>query len=167
MPYASEVNKKHSFLQIVMFVPILALLLAGCLQRERSVTAGGIPFELNLWVNNRCPNYGEPVTIRASAINRDSRVHIVEFKDHPILDIYVNYRTRDEILIRWSDGKPSSSDLNHVEIKPGESKSIEMQASIPPGAYNVLVSARLYYEGRSVDNPIGTNMSLTPNDCFH
>jgi hypothetical protein len=29
-------------------------------------------------------------------------------------------------FLRWSDGKPLTADLTHLQLKPGESKTIEM-----------------------------------------
>ncbi len=151
---------------ILVTILILITSLAGCVQREVTGRAVVDNLALDLWASDRCPNYGEPVTIRATVTNHGSNVYTVELKDQPVLDIYLSYRTTGETLIRWSDGKTLTPDLIRMELKPGESKSIEMRRVTPSGIGFAGVSAGFYYDERSLNNPLGVNLSLTPANCI-
>ncbi len=161
-------HSAHGYLVYGLLVdmPLVAFLMVGCVQRERSITVGEIPFGLTLWVSDRCPRYGETVTIRETVTNRDSNLHVIELKDRPVLDLYAGYRTANETLIRWSDGKTLTSELTRLALGPGEAKSIEMPLTIPAGACCGGASVTFYYDERSLNNPMTTSLSITPNDCF-
>jgi len=168
MPYSSATKNRNAIRAILMLISLLACLLMGCVQRQVSGKAVVDNLVLELQVSDRCPNYGETVTIRATVTNRDSRPFIVELKDRPLLDISIgySYSTPSETLIRWSDGKPLTSELTRLELEPGESKSVEMAWVVPTGIGFAGVSATVYYDDRSLDNSIGVNLSLTPANCI-
>ena len=165
MHRASNVKITKPVFWILAAVSLLGFLSAGCVQRERSITIGERPFEVKLWVSDRCPSYGETITIRATVTNRDSTAHVIELTDRSVIDISAGYRTTEDSLFRWSDGKPLTPELTRLELKPGEAKSIEMPLTTPFGACCGGVSVRFYSDERSLNNPMGTSLSIDPNEC--
>lgn len=135
---------------------LLSVLLLGCSTRARSVTAGGKFLYVELWANNGCPRFGETVTLRATARNGGSDTQIVELKDQPVLDIIVG--NPDNSKFRWSAGKSLTSELTRLELKPRESKSIEMQWRVDGSG--TVISAQFIPNTQSIGNPFSALMVL-------
>ena len=135
---------------------LLSALLLGCSTGARSVTAGGKFLYVELWTNNGCPRLGETVTLRATARNGGSNTQIVELKDQPVLDIIVG--NPDNSKIRWSAGKALTSELTRLELKPRESKSIEMQWRVDGSG--TVISAQLIPNTQSIGDPFSALMVL-------
>ncbi len=115
---------------------------------------------VELWASKSCADYGEIVMIRATATNRDSRPLIVELKDQPVFDIIVGSPVTR--MTRWSTGKPLTPDLTRLELKPGESKTIEMQW-IASGAEGV--TAHFINDPRYPYNPVDPNFFIYVGNC--
>ncbi len=75
-------------------------------------------------------NVGQPVTIRFTVHNSGKeRTTIYERTGKPVMDIIAGtspVREGDPPRPRWSDGKPMTTELTRLELKPGESRVIEM-----------------------------------------
>ena len=129
----------------------LGFLLIGCMHRSISQKAGGTPYVVEIWASDACPKQGDTVTLRATATNVDPETQVVELKDQPVLDIVVGNLTDGQ---RWSAGKPLTPDLTRLELKPGESKSIEMSWIDQPISNIPVISARFIDDPRSINNPL-------------
>ncbi len=116
-----------------------------------SVESG--PLVAEIWASDGCPRVGETVTIRASVTNKGTHLFVIEVADQPVLDIVLLGQRR------WSDGKQLTSELTHLELKPGESKSIEMQYVVQE-RYSA-VYARFIPTAQSIEHPVSPSMSLT------
>lgn len=89
-----------------------------------------------MWASKNCVQPGETVSLRATATNRGNRTQVIEVKDKPVLDIIVDFtKSTAKGVTRWSDGKPLTPELTRLELKPGESKSIEMGWNPDQSAY--------------------------------
>lgn len=92
---------------------------------------------------------------------------MIELKDRPVFDVRIGFTwpKQQSISKQWSDNKPLTSEITKIELKPGESKTIEVQAIVPSGRPNIGVSATFYdtADPSWLDNPISTYMSLS--DC--
>lgn len=137
---------------------LLVLLLLGCRGGPISAEDRRGNVFVELWASRSCADYGETVTLRATATNRDSRPLVVELKDQPVLDIIVGYPDQ----VRWSTGKPLTSDQTRLELKPGESKTIELQwvATGPSGA-----TAHFIDNARYPENPVDPNFFIYVGNC--
>ena len=116
--------------QIILPMFVLALGLVGCgfhvphPETTSSVVGiGGGPIVVDMWANDNLVQPGETVKFRATVTNKTSEIFLIDLKDQPVLDIVTKSGGQ---VIRWSDGKALTSDLTHLELKPGESKTIEM-----------------------------------------
>lgn len=56
--------------------------------------------------------------------DKTGKLEIIELKSKPVMDIRVHY-AGDEFA-RWSLQQPTNQNLNRLELKPGESRTIEM-----------------------------------------
>lgn len=163
----SIVNKNRNaiFYSVVL---VLLLFLTGCLNGPTSTTSGGTPFTVELWASAKCVKAGDTLTVRAIVTNHDSRTHLVELKDQPVLDLFIGYRTpTGSTSISWSNGKPLTIDLTRLELQPGQSKSIEMQwVVIDPAPSAIGVSARFFDDSRFLDHPLSPVMVIYgPGTC--
>jgi len=91
------------------------------------------------------------VTVRAKVTNQSSEPFHEELKDQPVLDLFVGEA-------RWSEGKPLTPDLTQLDLKPGESKSIEMQYVVKGGG--TAAYARLIPDAQSIEHPFSAYMVL-------
>lgn len=129
----------------------LTLMLSGCYGPKSTSSIGG-DVEVQMWASTSCAQPGDTVHLRATATNRGNRTWTVDTKDEPVLDIITS---SDGKPVRWSDGKSLTPDLTHLELKPGESKTIEMDivisrnlASGYPNGFFAIAQAQFYYDAR-------------------
>lgn len=111
---------------------LAALLLIGCLDRSVStstaVEIGGTGYlDVEMWASKNCVQPGDTVHLRATVSNRSDKNWTVELQDQPVFDIETS---SDGKRVHWSDGKPMS-ELSRLELKPGESRTLEMDIVIP------------------------------------
>ena len=110
---------------IVLLTSLLAIFaLAGCMHSPVSNTASGSPWGIEVWASDQCPNKDETMTLRATVTNNGSFSQSVLTQDHPVFDLLIHNGAKIE---RWSDNQPLTPELTHLNLKPGESKKIEMQ----------------------------------------
>jgi len=81
--------------------------------------------------------------LRATVTNKTSKTQTFETTDVPVLDLLVAYGKGAQ---RWSDGKPLTPDLTHLELQPGQSKTIEMDWIAQPTVG--VVVATFFYSDR-------------------
>jgi hypothetical protein len=96
-------------------------------------------FAVEIWASTNCAAPGEVVRARATVTNRDSRTQIAELEEQPVLDIIITDQNGEH---RWSEGKPLTPDLMRLELKPGESKTIEMEWVVQPLTSSLSITAR-------------------------
>ncbi len=136
---------------LIFALPILAITLLGCLSKPVSSTSGvdiGGTLLVEIWASSDCTRPGDKITIRATVTNKGSRTQVIELQDQPVLDIWVGSAT--SVLARWSDGKTLTPELTRLELKPNESKTIEMDWLIvqPPSGTVLSFQAPLVYSPR-------------------
>ncbi len=78
---------------------------------------------LQMWTSSPCPHLGEKVHLRARVSNDGDTKETFDLEGEPVLDMWVS---QADTRIAWSDGKPLTAELTHLELRPGESKTIEM-----------------------------------------
>ena len=103
---------------------LLIVILTSCFQNQARGSAVGGNIGVDLWANSNCVKPGDIIKLRATATNLGNSVWTVTLKDEPVFDILIGSS-------RWSDGKPLTIDVTHVELKPRESKTIEMDWMVP------------------------------------
>ncbi len=135
---------------ITLALAILASLLVGCSKPVSSTSAGSLdqPFSVETWASSDCVQPGEKIKLRSTVTNLGSGTLQVELTGQPVLDIWLSSGTT--VLARWSDGRPLGPDLERLELKPGESKIIEMDWTVSqPRTETVLsVQTRFTYSTR-------------------
>jgi hypothetical protein len=164
----SIAKKENTIYWPIVLVLLILPLVAGCLHSSTSTTAGGTPFTIELWASAKCVKAGDTLTVRATVTNRDSQTRLVELKDQPVLDLVIGYHgVTGDTSIRWSDGKPLSTALTHLELKPGESKSIEIRwVVVDPAPSTVGITARFIDDARFTHRPLSPYMVIYgPNLC--
>ncbi len=116
--------------QIILPMLTIALGLVGCgfhipnpVASSSGVNLGGQAVVVDMWASDNLVQPGETVKFRATVTNKTAKTFSVDLKDLPVLDIVIYVQSK---TTRWSDGKALTSDLTHLELKPGESKAIEM-----------------------------------------
>ncbi len=126
---------------------------------------GGTPYMVDLWANSSCPKAGTTLVARAIVRNTGKSTWIVEMKDRPVFDVFIDFSVQGGgIRKRWSDGKPLTSDLTRIELGPGESKTIELQAVVPTGVGITDAMASFMTDPRFPDEAIKPFMPLY--DCY-
>ena len=118
--------EKTSWYALITLLILTAFML-GCSRPSKPVSdAAGRSDDVlvQLWVSSDCVQPGEVVKIRVTVTDTSALNQVIESSDQPVLDIV--FGNPDHPFLRWSDGKPLTSDLTRFELKPGESKSIEM-----------------------------------------
>jgi len=116
-----------------LFASLVGILLLTACVGWPSPQAGATGLDdltLILWVSHRSANVGQPVTIRFTVRNDGKeRTTVYERTGKPVMDIIVGTaptRPGAPPRPRWSDGKELTSELTRLELKPGESRVIEM-----------------------------------------
>lgn len=115
-----------------------------------------------------CASPGDTLTVHATITNNDPHTQVVDLTDQPVLDLVIGYSsgtTTGNRSIRWSDSKPLTPDLTRLELKPGQSKSIEMKVVVPPDVANIGVSARFIDDPRMINNPLSPSFLVDVANC--
>ncbi len=145
----------------------LTLWLTSCLYGPVSSSTVADDVEVQMWASGNCVQPGDTVKLRATATNRGNMTWTVETKDSSVLDIVLEYDTSaGRTTIRWSDGKPLT-DLTHLELEPGESKTIEMDILIPrnnPPAF-IAVNASFISSAAFSRYPASPGVSINVWNC--
>ncbi len=146
---------------IKLILLLLVCALSSCVAPPEPVSRNSVVDDLNveIWASSRCVKPGETVSLRASVMNFGNRVQAIELKDKPILDIVFGNPDNGR---RWSDGKPLIPDLTRLKLKPGESKTIEMNWIVPAETSfgPVQISAILNYNNKGDRVVPGVNVDV-------
>jgi hypothetical protein len=154
----------------ILLLLVVAISLLGCQHVPKPVTrSGGLVIgtgavRVDVWVSDACPQDGETVTARATVTNGTIEPHVYDSKDQSVLDLIVTTGGTGGVTTRWSDGKALTPDLTHLELQPGQSKTIEMDLRVPDSGALYDATATLYYSNKF--NPAGAYVSFAgPHGC--
>jgi len=130
-----------------LFLSLFILILLGGCRAPQPATGSSIieGIVVDVWASSDCVQRGEMVHLRTTATNHGSKTFSVDLTNRPILDLVVKTSGK---TTRWSDGKPLTLELTHLQLKPGESKSIEMNWHAQ-GSDSLLVYADFAYDDRT------------------
>lgn len=81
-----------------------------------------------VWANKKCYDYRDQMSFRATLTNSTDRDFNIRLDNEPVFDLIVKIGPK---VIKWTDGRPLTYDLTHLQMKPGASKSIEMEMVAP------------------------------------
>lgn len=103
---------------------VLVFVLSSCARfpKPTSMSGGWAGLPIEIWANTDLVQPGDTIKLRATVTNRLNQLQVFDLDNAPIFDIVVR---QNGVYTRWSDGKPLTRDLTHIELKPGESKTIE------------------------------------------
>ncbi len=150
---------------LVMFtLSVLSVTLLGCLSKPIKLTSVRGDFVVEIWASSDCVQPGDTIKLRATVTNKGTADQVVELSDQPVLDIVIRNQGPS---IRWSDGKSLTPDLTRLELKPGESKSIEMEwkAKTPSPGYVFYVDARFIDDARFANDPVRPGITVSVSVC--
>lgn len=114
---------------LAMLTICILFLLTGCLygpvSKRAAVGASGGEITVESWASTNCAKLGETVNLHTRLTNSSSNTFSVEMNDRPVFDLCIEgfggYKKC------WSDGKPLTPDVTRIELKPGQSKDLEMK----------------------------------------
>ena len=117
---------------------------------------------LELWSSHRSLNVNQSITMRLTVKNAGKETVVYDRKAKPVMDISVG--NVDNPAMRWSDGKPLTPEITRLELKPGESKVIEM-AWKPGAEYDqkgARISGQVWWcaEDRPCYNEVGLPLTI-------
>lgn len=140
---------RYAFLFLLM-----ATLLIGCrAPKPISATRPAGEIGVELWASSDCVQPGETVKLRATATNRGAQTFSVELANSPVFDLVVKTAGK---TVRWSDGKPLTPELTRLELKPGASKTIQMD-------WKVQCCDSLDITAPFIDSPKFADYPITPS----
>ncbi|MBI4786326.1 MAG: hypothetical protein HY782_04690 [Chloroflexi bacterium] len=151
---------------MLLAFPLIGLILFGCRPAQPVAVKGVVDdIRVELRASADCVQPGERVRLEAVVINESSTTVVVETRDQPVLDIWVG-GTAATPRFRWSDGKFLTSDITRLELRPGESKTIDMNW-IPDSSIQgpVLVQARFVYVARTYEFSLPPNTLINVKYC--
>jgi hypothetical protein len=138
---------------------VFILSLASChVSKPVSMTSGvdtGGTVLVEIWASTDLVQVNEIVKFRATATNKGTKTQTINLSDYPVLDIWIERESATgKTLTRWSDGKALTSEMTQLELRPGESKSIELDYAIRECCNPVGARANFVYSDRALDNPV-------------
>ena len=143
---------------------VLSLTLLGCSKAyNTSQKRGDIIVYLD--VSAVCPKPGETLYTRATVKNWGSQTYRVDLTDQPVFDLSIGFRGEPgKNVVKWSGNKPLTSDLTHIELKPGESRTIELNWVVENTDFGVVTAS--FIEGqRWINDPIRADAQLYIFSC--
>jgi Intracellular proteinase inhibitor len=96
--------------------------------KSGGVRVGNGEVALDLWVSDPCPQDDETITLRATVTNKTNQTQVLQSGGQPVLNLAIGGPERTQT--QWSDGKMLTPDLTHLELQPGQSKSIDMNYKV-------------------------------------
>ncbi len=154
--------------QAILALFALAIVLTGCFYGPVNSTSvvhlGGTTFLTKIEASTSCIQRGDTIHLYASVTNSGSQVRAVELRSHPVLDILV---VDNGGASRWSDGKPLTPELTHLELAPGQTKTIDWDWSKrPTGTYVVFYAEFIYTEDPVRESTPGVEIAVQPRGWF-
>ncbi len=149
---------------LIFTLSVLSVILLGCLSKPVSSSRVAEGIVVEIWASNSCTQPGDVIKLRATVTNNGTTPHIVELRDQPVFDITVGNQGS---VVHWSDGKPLTSDLTRLELKPGESKSIEMNWIVKTPSTGTVFSANatFIYSPRAPGGPVSPGILINVSIC--
>jgi hypothetical protein len=148
------------YILLLLLLPLL--LIAACRAAKPIKSTSGISgMVVELSASSDCVQPSETVKLRATVINSSTKDFKVKLKDRAVFDLVVN--TNDRIT-RWSNGKAMTSELTELELKPGQSRMLEMnwQAQC---CDIIRVTAPFIYSENFIDDPIAPYVGIHVQNC--
>jgi hypothetical protein len=148
-------TRTRIWLWLLLFSILISL--SACVAHRTSTPspAGGREARGDLvvvvWASQVCASYGDTVTVRGTVTNVGSQEHTIELKGQVVFDLRITDESGEH---RWSEGKPLTSDLTRLELKPQESKILEMQWKVPYGGSGIIVTAQLIDDPNDLRGPV-------------
>ncbi len=134
---------------VFLFLFLAICLLSGCRTPKPVSSVGGIEYmTIGIWASTDLAQPGETVRFIATLSNEGTSFYAVELKDRAVMDMII---TVNNVATRWSDGKPLTSELTRLELKPGESKSIEMDYVVNKCCESLRVTATFIFSEKLAD----------------
>ncbi len=151
---------------LIFVIAVLAFMLLGC-SKPVSSTSGvdiGGTMLVEVWASSDCTQPGDRITLRATVTNHTTKKQVIELTDQPVLDIVVRNQGPP---VHWSDGKLLTPDLTRLELKPGESKAIEMDWTVksPSSGSVFYVDSYFVYNPRAPGGPAGSSVLINVSVC--
>ncbi len=145
----------------ILFLSFLAILLTGCrvpqpTSDSRVVNIGGA-LVVEVWASTDLAQLGQTVKLRATARNETTHPFSVELNEHPVLDLVISDGVATS---RWSEGKPLTTELTQLELKPGESKVIELDFTVTRCCNSVGAVAEFIYSSKFDDDPLKPRVTI-------
>lgn len=144
----------------------LIAVLVGCLSKpvsNTSVASLEQPLVAEIWASSDCAKSGDRINLRATVMNKGTGVQVIELSDQSILDIWVSDSA--VVLRRWSDEKPLTPDLTRFELKPNESKIIEMDWTVRQPASGTVLSVQAYFIYSTRVPPLRPTVLVSVGNC--
>ncbi len=138
---------------IIFTLALLTILLVSCRipQPISSASVASIqePLVVEIWANSDLAQVGQTIEFRATVTNNGARTQVIEIQDRPVFDISVGTGPPERRLVtRWSDGKLLTSELTRLELRGGESKTIEFDYLVRECCSSIVAGADFTYDIR-------------------
>lgn len=161
----SNYNKRAKCTLPILFLLLAVILTSGCKSVPTSTQRYRGNIIVEVWSSAQCATVQQVVTLKATVRNQGDVPFEVEVPGQSVLDLEIRYpEMPSNQTIRWSDGKDITAGLTHLELGPGESKSIELQFTAPSTS-GFGVSAKVYDSVRSLEDPITAFMIIPVGGC--
>lgn len=149
-------------MRYIFFFLLVLLAITGCrTPKPTSDTRPAGNIGVQLWASSDCVQPGETVNLRATATNHGSQVFAIELTDRSVFDLVVKTSGK---TTRWSDGKQLTPDLTRLELKPGESKTIEIDWNVQC-CDSLLVNAPFIDNAKFADYPSTPSITVFVQHC--
>jgi hypothetical protein len=141
---------------IALGVILLGCLPGGPISNRHGISFNNATYVTEIWASASCVKRGDTLHLRGSLTNTSSETRVFQAKDKPVFDIGVAF---GDVKANWSDGRTLTPELTRLELKPGESKTIEMDWVITGTAVSGNAGAIFTY-GVAPRDQVGANISL-------
>lgn len=147
---------------------ILFLLLAtsACIREPLAPATGratGADFLVEVWASQACASYGDNITVRATVTNVSAETRTIKLERQVVFDLIVADQDGEH---RWSEGKPLTSELSQLELKPRQSKTIGMQWVVKERTSGFLVTAQFVDNPNDSRGPMKATARVYAPGCF-
>ncbi len=152
----------------ILGLSALAVVLMACFYRPVNDTSvvhlGGSTFLTNIEASRSCIQRGDTIHLYASLMNSGSQARVIELRKHPVLDILV---VDNGVASHWSDNRPLTPELTHLELAPGQTKTIDWEWNKrPTGSYVIFCAEFIYTEDPVRESTPGVEIAVQPCGWF-
>ncbi len=149
---------------VMLTLSVLSITLFGCLSKPVSRTGWVDDISVEIWSNTDCVQPNNNIELRVTVTNHGTTTQIVESKEQAVFDIIIRNQGP---VVHWSDGKALTPDLTKLELKPGESKAINMVWTVkPPSTGNVFyVDAKFAYKPKISESSMPPSILVSVSVC--